>query len=74
MNLRQKNYVKGWYQMVRVYDIHHIRDGTELIKDPLHLTSAQLKDLERRKDQVALDQEFIQNCSITGKKSNMGIW
>lgn len=45
--------------MVRVYDIHHIRDGTELIKDPLHLTSAQLKGLEQRKNQVALDTEFI---------------
>lgn len=50
---------KGWCKMVRVYDIRHIKDGTELIKDPLHLKSAQIKSLEQRRNEVALDTEYM---------------
>ena len=50
--------------MVRVYDIHHIKNGTELIKDPLHLKSKHLKELEKRRNQVAFDTEFLTQAEL----------
>lgn len=45
--------------MVRVYDRHHIKEGMEWIKDPLHLTTEKLKELSLRKSQVVFDTCFL---------------
>lgn len=50
--------------MVRVYDIKHIKDGTKLIKDPLHLKSTQIKALEQRRNEVALDTEYMTQAEV----------
>ena len=51
--------------MVRVYDIRHLKDGTELIKDPLHLKSKQIKALEKQKLEVALDTEYLTQAELS---------
>lgn len=46
--------------MVRVYDRQHIKDGTEWIKDPLHLTSKQLNNLEAKRTRVVFDTSYME--------------
>lgn len=45
--------------MVKVYDIHHIQEGIEIITNPLYSSCEQLKELEQRKDQVILETAFL---------------
>lgn len=50
--------------MVRVYDRQHIKEGTKLIKDPLHLTSEQLNALEAERSHVVLDTAFLEPTEL----------